>query len=197
MSDSLNPEDKKLLRALCGTFKKDGSVYIDLFKVFPDAHPKSLAASVTRLESLHLLHSLDGVEKDHLLCRVTDEGDGLFNFFDLHRRSLIGFGAGFALLMLVLGFSGALPQGLTGDVTGTGLTAGTQAILTDWIANAEQENSDHYTFSLLEKAGDRKTYLVECKTDYLYECKYKIVFVELDERSGTVLNVELPHNLSL
>lgn len=83
---------------------------------------------------------------------------------------------------------------LTGDITGTGLTEGTRGILAGWIEDQEQENSDHYTFSLLEKIGQRRTYLAECRDAFIGTCKYNLVFIELNEKTGEILNVELPHD---
>ncbi|MFH1012221.1 MAG: hypothetical protein V1760_00525, partial [Candidatus Peregrinibacteria bacterium] len=100
------------------------------------------------------------------------------------------------LFVIVLGLSitGVIPiRGFIGGVTHSRLTPEAKTVLTTWLETQEQEDASHYTFSLLEEAGDRTTYLVECKTEYTGECKYNILFVELSKKTGEVTNVEFPY----
>jgi len=200
MSDELKPKEKEILNALYVTYKKNASLYLDLAHAFPDWHPDEIKYWVYSLQEIKLLHYLGTQDGIHLLCRITEHGIEVLNesisFFEKlgHNKKTFAYAAGILLVAAVIGFNslGISSDSFMGSITGTGLTDKTKTILTEWLEGAEQENSDNYTFSLLDKEGTRRSYLVECKDAAKGVCKYNIVFVEVDEKDGKVTNVELP-----
>jgi len=190
-------EETKILKALYLTHKKHASLYLDLFAAFPDNHHDEIRGAADRLEqnmSIQILPSDD----THCLARITEHGtarlkeeSGAFGMWKYKTRSLY-IGVAVVALFIVLSVAGSIvPLGVfMGDITGTGLTPSTKEILMQWVEGQEQEKSDWYTFSLYEKNSDtRKTYLVQCKDEFTHQCKYNILFVEVDEKSKTITNV--------
>ena len=200
LNTQLMPQEKEILKALLRTCAENAELYTDISRALPDIHPEELKRALEGLQMRHLVRYLAVSEGEQMPARITEEGisilkkNGVSTGFMLKNKKLLTYAATFTAmlffaLLIVGGGSGEL---FKIDVTGTGLNTKTKEILRQWIEDQEQENSDNYTFSLMEEDGPRKNYLVECKSENSDDCKYNIIFIELDEDSKEITNVELP-----
>ena len=197
-STILTSKEKIILKELLNTYKKHVSLYLDLPNALADWSPKELKKIVNHLQDRKFVQYLPSEDEIHCLCRITPlgldalrvaklSGDVQFN-----KMPIIFAGILIIMGLAVYGFNSyKKPSESFADARGVGVNENTKAILEDWIENKEEENSEYYTFDLLEEYEGRKTYFVECKMAYLGTCKYNIVFVEIDEKKGLITNVEI------
>jgi len=194
----LTPKEKVILKELYNTYQKHVSLYLDLPNVLADWSPKELKKIINHLQDRKFVQYLPSEDEIHCLCRITPLGLDALRMAKLSRdvqfnkKHIIFASIVIVIGLIVYGLNATKnPSKSFADVRGVGVNEKTKAILEDWIENREEENSDYYTFDLLEEYEGRKTYFVECKMAYLSTCKYNIVFVEVDEKKGLITNVEI------
>ena len=198
MFEKLDPQEQELLQALYHAHREHASLYLDLLSAFPDYHAYELRGLVDALRQRHFLTPLHFHTEEHLLCRISQKGiDALRqrDSFSKYKKALVY--AGFFCLVLLLGLSmiHSLPfntNSLKGDVSGIEPSSKARANLSNWIEG--QGGVDCYTFSLLRVLGEKRTYLVECKEGRIDDCKYDIVSVEVNEKTGYITHVEVPYS---
>lgn len=202
MEHNLSDHEKELLTSLAHTHSKKAQLYLDISRTFPDEHPHDLQNTLTLLQEKKLVHYNPVAEGGHLFARITSKGmealyaSGGVSFMKFHMENFRRWaGITAVVLLIIVMLSGILPlHSLLGDLAGTGLTQKTTVALEDWMKNQEQEDPEFYTYTLFEESGDLKSYLVECREDRELECKYKILFIEVDEAKEMVSNVEYPRD---
>ena len=194
----LTPKEISILKELYNTYKKHVSLYLDLAGVLSDWAPEEIKKIVFQLEERKLIEYLPSQDQAHYLCRITPlgiesyRGATFSKQFKFSKKYIIYAGLVAILGLVTFGYQASKdPSKSFASITGRGLNEKTKAILTEWIEIDEEENSDNYTFDLLEEWEGRKTYFVECKIDHIHECKYNIVFVDVDEEKGIITNVEM------
>jgi hypothetical protein len=193
----LSPKEELILKKLLAVHKKNANLYLDLALSITDWAPKEIKKWVHLLQDKELIQYLPSQDETHCLCLITAQGIAALGASPIPKQFELMHTYLVALVLLLVGVMayGMLsiknPSKTHADVTGVGITPATKAILTNWIENKEGENSDNYTFDLLEENEGRKTYFVECKMDHLSACKYNVVFVEVDENKGVITNVQV------
>jgi hypothetical protein len=194
----LDEKEREILNALYKIHKRNPSLYLDLAVALHSWDQTEVERIVQRLHNERLLFFLPSQDNAHFLCRITPSGvDVLFRTDPSIRNFQSGKKAILLVILAILAIGVysiktiQSPDKTSADITGPDITKEAKEILMEWIEEREEEDSDHYTFALLETIGDRKTYLVECRMEYIDECKYNIIFVELDEATGEITNVEL------
>jgi hypothetical protein len=200
MSEELNPKEKEILRLLFHTYKRNANTYLDLIGAMSNYHPDEIRSLVNNMHARQMLYCMPSADGTHVLCRITENGINALNQYSSlgdkikQNKKVIGITVGILLIIgVIIDMNTNIASNfLMGSVAGLNVSEKSKTILADWIENAEQENSDYYTFSLSDKEGSRRTYLVECKTEYADQCKYSIVFVTLDEDTEQLLSVEVP-----
>lgn len=194
-SSILTPKEKILLDVLQTTYNRHFDVFLDLTETLKELSADKIQETVDHLKSKKFVQQIPSVNPNHVLCRITPLGLDALRMSRLS-GSIKTNKKHFIVAFLILA-AGAATYTLIGikdkekslaDILS--LDDKSRPVLENWMRNNEGEDPLLYTYSLLEKYEGRDTYLAECKIQYLDNCKYNIVFIDIDEKTNSVISAE-------